>query len=81
MDHLLDFFDRYVPGPSAGLRYDDGFRRWSYSCDQLAGFFRAVCVRSTSSCPARVAFVEEQGEKGRQASAVRIPGKHRYVAP
>ena len=29
----------------------------------------------------RVAFVEEQGEKGRQASTVRILGKHHYVAP
>jgi len=28
----------------------------------------------------RVAFVEEQGEKGRQASTVRILGKHHYVA-
>ena len=35
MDHLLDFFDRYVRGGSDALRYDDGFRRWSYSCDQL----------------------------------------------
>jgi cold shock CspA family protein len=29
----------------------------------------------------RVAFVEEQGEKGPQASTVRILGKHHYVAP
>lgn len=29
----------------------------------------------------RVAFAEEQGEKGRQASTVRILGKHHYVAP
>lgn len=28
----------------------------------------------------RVTFVEEQGEKGRQASTVRILGKHHYVA-
>ena len=35
MNHLLDFFDRYVQGRSDALRYDDGFRRWSYSCDQL----------------------------------------------
>jgi cold shock CspA family protein len=28
-----------------------------------------------------VAFVEEQGEKGPQASTVRILGKHHYVAP
>jgi cold shock CspA family protein len=29
----------------------------------------------------RVAFVEEQGEKGPQASTVRVLGKHHYVAP
>jgi cold shock CspA family protein len=28
-----------------------------------------------------VAFVEEQGEKGAQASTVRVLGKHHYVAP
>jgi hypothetical protein len=28
-----------------------------------------------------VAFVEEQGEKGPQASTVRVLGKHHYVAP
>jgi long-chain acyl-CoA synthetase len=35
MRHLLEFFDRYVKGRSDALRYDDGFRRWSYSGDQL----------------------------------------------
>lgn len=35
MDHLLDFFDRYVRGPRTALLFDDGFRSWSYSCDQL----------------------------------------------
>ena len=30
---------------------------------------------------AEVAFVEEQGEKGPQASTVRLLGKHHYVAP
>jgi cold shock CspA family protein len=29
----------------------------------------------------RVAFVEEQGEQGPQASTVRVLGKHHYVAP
>jgi cold shock CspA family protein len=29
----------------------------------------------------RVSFVEEQGEKGPQASTVRVLGKHHYVAP
>lgn len=28
-----------------------------------------------------VAFVEERGEKGPQASTVRVLGKHHYVAP
>jgi cold shock CspA family protein len=28
-----------------------------------------------------VAFVEERGEKGAQASTVRVLGKHHYVAP
>lgn len=35
MDHLLDFFDRYVRGERDALRHDDGFRCWSYSSDQL----------------------------------------------
>lgn len=29
----------------------------------------------------RVAFIEEKGEKGPQASSVRVLGKHRYIAP
>jgi cold shock CspA family protein/ribosome-associated translation inhibitor RaiA len=29
----------------------------------------------------RVAFVQEQGEKGPQASTVRVLGKHHYIAP
>jgi hypothetical protein len=29
----------------------------------------------------RVAFAEEPGEKGPQASTVRILGKHHYIAP
>jgi cold shock CspA family protein len=28
-----------------------------------------------------VAFVEEKGEKGPQASTVRVLGKHHYIAP
>lgn len=35
MEHLLGFFDRYVGGRREALLYDDGFRRWSYTCDQL----------------------------------------------
>jgi cold shock CspA family protein len=30
---------------------------------------------------APVAFIEEKGEKGPQASTVRVLGKHHYVAP
>lgn len=35
MEHLLDFFDRYIRGSSSALVYDDGFRQWSYTHDQL----------------------------------------------
>ncbi len=35
MEHLLDFFDRYIRGSSPAFFYDDGFRRWSYTHDQL----------------------------------------------
>jgi len=32
---LHEFFDRYIRGPSQALVYDDGFRQWSYTYDQL----------------------------------------------
>ena len=35
MNHLVDFFDRYIRGPADAVVYDDGFRRWSYTYDQL----------------------------------------------
>jgi long-chain acyl-CoA synthetase len=35
VDHLVDFFDRYIRGPADAVVYDDGFRRWSYTYDQL----------------------------------------------
>lgn len=35
MEHLLDFFDRYVRGQRDALRHDDGLRCRSYSSDQL----------------------------------------------
>lgn len=35
----------------------------------------------TLAVGAHVAFVEERGEKGPQASSVRVLGKHHYVAP
>ena len=30
MEHLIDFFERYIRGPSEALVYDDGFRRWRW---------------------------------------------------
>jgi long-chain acyl-CoA synthetase len=35
VEHLVDFFERYIRGPSLALVYDDGFRQWSYTHDQL----------------------------------------------
>ena len=35
VEHLIDFFDRYIRGHTAALIYDDGFRRWSYSGDEV----------------------------------------------
>jgi long-chain acyl-CoA synthetase len=35
VEHLIDFFDRYIRGHTEALAYDDGFRRWSYTHDQL----------------------------------------------
>ena len=35
MEHLLEFFDHYIRGASLALIYDDGFRQWSYTHDQL----------------------------------------------
>jgi long-chain acyl-CoA synthetase len=49
MDHLLEFFDRYIQGPSQALVYDDGFRRWSYTHDQLRATAEAVAGRLTRS--------------------------------
>ena len=35
VEHLIDFFDRYIRGHTEALVYDDGFRRWSYSGDDV----------------------------------------------
>jgi len=35
MQHLLDFFDRYLHGDGEALVYHDGFRRWTYTFDQV----------------------------------------------
>ena len=44
METLIDFFDRYIRGRSEALVYDDGFRRWSYTHDQLRATAEA-CAR------------------------------------
>jgi long-chain acyl-CoA synthetase len=45
VQHLLDFFDRYVRGRATALRYDDGLRRWSYTADQLRAAAEAFAGR------------------------------------
>jgi long-chain acyl-CoA synthetase len=45
VQHLLDFFDRYVRGPGVAVLYDDGFRTWSYTCDQLRATAEAFARR------------------------------------
>ncbi len=45
MEHLIDFFDRYVRGHTEALVYDDGFRRWSYTHDQLRATAEAFAGR------------------------------------
>lgn len=47
MEHLLEFFDRYIRGSSVALMYDDGFRRWSYTHDQLRGTAEAIAGHLT----------------------------------
>ena len=46
MEHLIDFFDRYIRGRTEALVYDDGFRRWSYTHDQLRATAEAFAVGS-----------------------------------
>jgi acyl-CoA synthetase (AMP-forming)/AMP-acid ligase II len=45
VQHLLDFFDRYVRGREIALLYDDGFRTWSYTGDQLRATALAFALR------------------------------------
>lgn len=45
MKHLIDFFDRYIRGPTQALVYDDGFRQWSYTYDQLRATAEAFAGR------------------------------------
>ena len=49
MDTLIDFFDRYVRGPTEALIYDDGFRRWSYSGDQVRATAETFAARLEDS--------------------------------
>lgn len=49
MEHLLDFFDRYVRGRSEALVYDDGFRRWSYTHDELRAAAERFARRLTEA--------------------------------
>ena len=45
MQHLLDFFDRYVHGRWTALLHDDGLRQWSYTADQLRATSEAFARR------------------------------------
>ncbi|RPH60396.1 MAG: hypothetical protein EHM89_09000 [Acidobacteria bacterium] len=45
MQHLFDFFDRYIGGRGIALLYDDGFRMWSYTGDQLRATALAFALR------------------------------------
>ena len=49
VDHLVDFFYRYIRGPSEALVFDDGFRRWSYTHDQLRATAQAFAGRLTDA--------------------------------
>jgi long-chain acyl-CoA synthetase len=45
VQHLLDFFDRYVQGRWTALLHDDGLRQWSYSADELRAAAEAFAQR------------------------------------
>lgn len=45
MEDLIDFFKQYVRGPKEALVYDDGFRRWSYSGDDVHATAEAFADR------------------------------------
>ena len=54
------------------------------SGDNQIYFHRASVLDAsfdTLTVGTRVAFAEEKGEKGSQASTVRVLGKHHYIAP
>ena len=45
MTTLHEFFDRYVRGAGTALVYDDGFRRWSCTADQVQAAAAAFAAR------------------------------------
>ena len=45
MQHLLDFFDRYVHGRWTALRHDDGLRQSSHTADELCATAQAFARR------------------------------------
>lgn len=45
MEYLIDFFDRYIRGHTEALICDDGFRRWSYSGDEVRATAEAFAGR------------------------------------
>lgn len=45
MQHLLDFFDRYIHGRWTALLHDDGLRQWSYTADELRAMAQAFASR------------------------------------
>jgi long-chain acyl-CoA synthetase len=49
MEQLIDFFDRYIRGSSQALVYDDGFRRWSYTYDQLRATALSIAGQLTDA--------------------------------
>jgi hypothetical protein len=49
LNHLIDFFDRYIRGSDPALVHDDGFRRWTYSHDQLRAAAEAFARRLADS--------------------------------
>ncbi len=49
VEHLLEFFDRYIRGSSQALVYDDGFRTWSYTHDQLRATAESLAGRLTDA--------------------------------
>jgi acyl-CoA synthetase (AMP-forming)/AMP-acid ligase II len=45
VEHLLNFFDRYIHGRWTALLHDDGLRQWSYTADQSRATSEAFARR------------------------------------